>query len=69
MSSLAQLLKNLGSDPQLAESYQRDPEGTMKTAGLNDEEIQAMLNKDLEKLKELSGLDNLKSNGVIEWHE
>jgi hypothetical protein len=69
MSSLATLLKNIGSDPELAERYKKDPEGTMKAAGLNDEEIRAMLDKDLEKLKKLSGLENLRSNGIIDCHD
>lgn len=69
MSALANLLKNLGSDPDLAEQYKQDPRGTMQRAGLNDEEIQAMLDKDLEKLKKLSGLENLRSNGVIDSYD
>lgn len=69
MSALANLLKNLGSDPDLVEQYKQDARGTMERAGLNDEEIQAMLDKDLEKLKQLSGLENLRSNGVIDTYD
>lgn len=69
MSALVKLLKNIGSDPELADRYKKDPESTMKAAGLSAEEIRAMLDKDLDKLKELSGLENLRSNGIIDCHD
>ncbi len=37
----------------------------MKAEGLNNEEIRAMLEKDLDKLKKLSGLESLRSNGIM----
>lgn len=66
MSDLTKLLKQLGEDPKLHEKYVADPKGVMKEWGLKDEEIQAMLDKDLDKLRKLSGIDKLKSNGIIE---
>lgn len=69
MSGLRQLLIDLGQDAQLQQRYEENPEGVMKEYGLNAEEIQAMRDKDVEKLKELSGLDSLKSNGIVQAHD
>lgn len=65
MSELTQLLKQLGEDAKLHDEYVADPEKVMKERGLDDEAIQAMLDKDLDKLRKLSGLDKLKSNGTV----
>ena len=69
MSGLTQLLIDLGTDAQLQQQYEADPEGVMKNYNLNQEEIQAMLDKDLDKLRQLSGLENLQSNGHIQAHD
>lgn len=65
MSELTQLLKQLGEDSKLQDEYVADPKKVMKERGLEDAEIQAMLDKDLDKLRKLSGLDKLKSNGIV----
>lgn len=65
MSKLKDLLIDLGKDAGLQEDYEKDPRGVMGRYGLTEEETQAMLDKDLDRLKKLSGLDNLKSNGNI----
>jgi hypothetical protein len=65
MSKLAELLRRLGSEADLHDEYLADPKGVMERHGLSDEEVQAMLAKDVERLKELSGIDTLKSNGTI----
>lgn len=65
MSNLRELLIELGKSPQLQDEYETDPEGLMRRYRLAPDEIQAMLDKDVERLKKLSGLDNLKSNGNI----
>lgn len=65
MSELTRLLKQLGEDSKLHDEYVANPEKVMKERGLKDQEIQAMLAKDVDKLKKLSGLDELKSNGTV----
>lgn len=65
MSELTRLLKQLGEDSSLHDEYVADPRGVMKERGLNEEEIRAMLDKDLDKLRELSGLEELKSNSTV----
>lgn len=66
MSELTRLLKQLGEDSKLHDEYVADPKKVMKERGLKDEEIQAMLDKDVDKLKKLSGLEELKSNGTVQ---
>lgn len=65
MSELTRLLEQLGEDAELQDEYVADPMKVMRDRGLSEEEIKAMLEKDLDKLRKLSGLDKLKSNGTI----
>lgn len=69
MSKLRQLLVDLGKDAAVHDAYLADPKKVMADYGLTDEEINAMLAKDLDAVKRLSGMDNLESNGVISAHE
>lgn len=69
MSRITQLLKDLGKDTNLHDAYVSDPSEVMRRYGLSDEEVKAMLDKDVDKLKRLSGLDNLKSNGTVEAYD
>lgn len=65
MSELTKLLKQLGQDSKLHDEYVTDPKGVMLKRGLKEEEIRAMLDKDVDKVSKLSGLDNLKSNSTV----
>lgn len=65
MSELTRLLKQLGEDSKLHDEYVADPKRVMKERGLKEEEIQAMLEKDVDKLRKLSGLNELKSNSTV----
>lgn len=56
MSKLLDLMKKLGSDAALEAEYGKDPEGVMRRAGLSDEEQRAMLDKDYDAIKRLTGL-------------
>lgn len=69
MSGLRQLLIDLAEDAELQQAYENEPRETMSRYQLSEEEIKAMLDKDLEALKRLSGLDHLKSNGFILAHD
>ncbi|QYK02461.1 hypothetical protein [Shewanella psychrotolerans] len=55
MSKLSDFFEKLGSDAVLMEAYKQDPEGVMKANGLNEQEIQAVMSGDMDKLKLLSG--------------
>ncbi|AKS42900.1 hypothetical protein [Wenzhouxiangella marina] len=68
-SRLAELLKELGQNAELHDEYVKDPEGVMQRYDMSKEEIKAMLDKDVKKLEELSGLDGLKANGIVRAHD
>ena len=58
---LANFLQKLSEDRELQEAYTRDPEGTLRQAGVPDETIRAVLSRDLEQVKgvlekEVSGI-------------
>ena len=48
---LAGFLQKLSENPELQEAYTRDPEGTLRQAGVPDETIKAVLSRDLEQIK------------------
>jgi hypothetical protein len=59
---LSSFLTKLSEDSQLRDAYARDPQGTMREAGLSDDTIQTVLSRDLAKVKavldrELAGGD------------
>ncbi|MFB2652105.1 hypothetical protein [Shewanella seohaensis] len=55
MSALSDFFTQLGQDAQLLEDYKQNPEAVMRAHGLTDEEINAVMTGDMEKLKALSG--------------
>jgi len=66
MSGLKQLLIDLAEDAELQQAYENEPRETMQRYALSEEKTKAMLDKDLDKLKRLSGLDHRKSTGNIQ---
>jgi hypothetical protein len=48
---LSSFLQKLSEDRELQQTYIKDPEGTMRQAGLSDEALQAALSHDLGKIK------------------
>lgn len=56
MSKLLEFMRELGRNAALAEEYEKDPEAVMRRMKLSDEERRAMLEKDYEAIKKLSGL-------------
>jgi hypothetical protein len=48
---LGSFLQKLSEDRELQEAYTRDPEGTLRQAGMSDETVQALLSRDLERIK------------------
>jgi hypothetical protein len=48
---LSGFLTKLGDDQDLQQRYMKDPEGTMRAAGLSDETVKALLSRDLGQIK------------------
>jgi hypothetical protein len=48
---LSSFLTKLSEDTGLQEQYVTDPEGTLRSAGVSDDTIQAVLSRDLSKIK------------------
>lgn len=69
MSALKQLLIDLGKDADLMEKYVDEPRAVMAGYGCTEAEIEAMLEKDVESLKRLTGLDNLKANHTVKAYD
>lgn len=59
MSDLVKLLNDLGRDAPLAEAYAKDPGPILANYGLSDAEIKAMKSGDLERIRRISGLDEV----------
>jgi hypothetical protein len=69
MSELRQLLVDLGKSASIHDEYVADPKGVMARYKLSQKEVEAMLAKDLDEVKRLSGMDNLKSNSTISAYD
>ena len=50
---LAGFLRKLSEDSELQQAYVKDPTGTMRQAGLSDDVIEAILSRDLGKVKDV----------------
>jgi hypothetical protein len=70
MATLNDLLNDLGTNAELAASWEKDPEGVMKHYTLSDDERRAMIQGDIEELKRASGLTSLRmTNGTVRSHD
>ena len=58
MSCLLDLMKQLGSDAEVAAEYQKDPEAVIARANLSAEERAALIDRDYEAIKRLTGLED-----------
>ncbi len=56
MSNLLRLMKQLSADAALNAEYKQDPAAVIARFGLSKEEGDALLNKDYEAIKRLTGL-------------
>lgn len=65
MSKFNDFFEKLGSDAKLLEEYKQDPQGVMKTNSLTDDEIQAVMSGNNDKLKSLSGDNQIKEFLVV----
>ena len=59
---LASFLQKLSDDRDLQEAYTRDPEGTLRQAGVPDDTIRAVLSRDLEQVK---GVLEKEAPGIV----
>jgi hypothetical protein len=59
---LAGFLQKLGDDQELQDAYTRDPEGTLRQAGVPDDTIRAVLSRDLERVK---GVLEKEAPGIV----
>ena len=48
---LSTFLRKLSEDRELQQTYMKDPDGTLRQAGLSDDALQAALSRDLGKIK------------------
>jgi len=48
---LSSFLKKLSEDPQLEQAYRKDPEGTLRQAGVSEETSRTLLSRDLGTIK------------------
>jgi len=48
---LASFLRKLSEDRELQQAYMKDPDGTLRQAGLSDDALEAALSRDLGKIK------------------
>ena len=48
---LASFLRKLSEDRELQQTYMKDPDGTLRQAGLSDDALEAALSRDLGKIK------------------
>jgi hypothetical protein len=48
---LSSFLRKLSEDRELQQTYMKDPDGTLRQAGLSDDALQAALSRDLGKIK------------------
>lgn len=70
MQELKQLLKDLGSDAELAAEYEKDAEAVMQRRGLSREARDAMKAKDVDAVRRLSGLREVHlTNSTIHAHD
>jgi hypothetical protein len=49
--ALSSFLEKLSGDPGLQDAYAKDPEGTLRQAGVPDDTIKTLLSRDLQAIK------------------
>ena len=69
MSQLADLLRDMAQDADLEAAWKKDKEAVMARYKLTDEEMQALRDGDVEALKRLSGIANIKANSSVKAHD
>ncbi|GGI68150.1 hypothetical protein [Shewanella gelidii] len=65
MSKLKDFMVDLASDAKLTEAYRQNPIDTMKSYGLTDDEIKAVMSNDQDALKKITGEDDFQHYIII----
>lgn len=60
MSKLAEFLQSMGRDADLNAEFEKDPEGVMSQFELSDDEKKAIREGDVDTVKKMSGLQNVR---------
>jgi len=61
VENLKKLLLDLGQDAELTSEYEKNPDDVIARYKLDDEAAKALKSVDLDKLRELSGLEDLRT--------
>lgn len=71
MLTLLDLMRKLASDASLAEEYAKDPAAVLRRSGLSADEQKAMLDRDYEAIKKLTGLaeGQFATNHIVKAYE
>lgn len=71
MSKLLDLMRKLGSDAALNSEYEKNPEAVVRRFGLSEEESAALLAKDYDAIKRLTGLTDgqFATNHTVRCYE
>jgi len=64
MKELVRLLKDLGKDAKLADTYAKDPDAVLSEYDLTADEVNALKAGDLDKVRAASGLEELHMTNV-----
>lgn len=69
MSKLARLLNDMAQDASLEEAWRQDADAVMDRYELSPEERRALKDRDVEAIKRLSGIENVKINSTIKAYD
>lgn len=65
MAGLLDFMKRLGTDAELAKAYQDNPKGVLNDTDLSQVEKDALLSGDLDKVKALSGAEDVNMTHIV----
>lgn len=65
MNKLLELLRDIGKDARLQQEYEDSCEALMERYGLDDNEKQALLRCDLDRIKSLTGASDVRMTKTI----
>lgn len=70
MKPLTQLIHDLSRDPDLEQAYRDDPRAIARRYELSQEEIDALLSGDIERVRKACELKDIHlTNGTVRKHE
>ncbi|NBB91818.1 MAG: hypothetical protein GVY32_01455 [Gammaproteobacteria bacterium] len=70
MKPLTQLINDLSADPDLEAAYRKDARAVASRYGLDQEETDALVSGDIERIRKACGLKEIHlTNGTVRRHE